>query len=72
MTFKPPLSVLIQKPVASLSDVMNDARSWLDSREIEPIEFKTYTTEAGDLALEIRFNTEDEAFLFAREFTGWR
>ena len=72
MTLKSPLSVLIQKPVASLSNVMNDARSWLDNRKIEPIEFKTFTNEAGDLALEIRFNTEDEAFLFAREFTWWR
>ena len=69
MTLKSPLSVLIQKPEASLGVVMSDARSWLDNRKIEPMVFKTYTTEAGGIALEIRFNTEDEAFLFAREFT---
>ncbi len=60
-------NIQIEKPVALLADTMNSIRSWLDSHKIQPIEFKSRSTE-GAIVCEIAFKAEDEAHLFAREF----
>ena len=68
MTLKSPTSVILEKAAPSLSDAMNDIRAWLDSRKIAPIEFKTAATKTGCVAVEIKFASQDEAYLFARAF----
>jgi hypothetical protein len=45
---------------------MNDIRSWLDYRKIEPALF---ASDRSGVGFEIAFNSEDEARLFEREFT---
>jgi hypothetical protein len=52
----------------SLDTPHSEIRSWLDSRKIEPIEFKTLPLDGGAIALNIRFRSEDEAYLFERAF----
>ena len=70
MTLKSPLHVIIEKPATSFADTMSAIRTWLDHNKIEPIEFKTLTADEERLALEIRFQREDEALLFDRAFAN--
>lgn len=60
--------VRVEQPEASLADIMNLIRLWLDSHKIEPAEFKTDTVKPGAIALDIRFKSEDEAQLFEQKF----
>ena len=61
--------VRIVKPsAASIGKTMNDMRVWLDTKKIEPIEFKTHGLANGLVQIELGFLTEDEASLFERQF----
>lgn len=69
----PPLSVVrVERPEQTFGETMNEIRSWLDSRKIQPAAFKADTTVPGAVAFEIRFSSEDEARLFQRAFAWCR
>ena len=73
MALKSPTVVILDSAVSEdpdrgLGDLMNEIRSWLDGRKIRPIEFKTLSRETGGVILEIKFRTEDEAYLFEQAF----
>jgi hypothetical protein len=57
-----------KKPEKSLSDTMNQVRTWLDHRKIGRVSFKPVAKADTGIGFEIRFNTEDEAELFEQEF----
>ena len=65
-----PTHVRIRKLSAKpIGDLMNEMRDWLDSKKIEPIEFKAHLLDAGGcVELELSFRTQDEASLFERQF----
>jgi len=58
-----------KKPGGSFGETMNDIRSWLDHRKIQPALFKPVASDRSGVGFEIGFNSEDEARLFEREFT---
>jgi hypothetical protein len=61
--------VRIEKAITTaLGDVMNEMRAWLDSRQIQPIEFKTRREDEGRVILEICFQSEEDARHFQRQF----
>ena len=61
-------SIHIETPVGtSLGDAMRDVRTWLDKQKIEPIAFKSNSI-GGVFHLDIRFQSQDEAQLFERDF----
>ena len=61
-------TVHIETPVGmSLGEAMNNIRSWLDTHKIEPTEFRENSIE-GVFILDIRFESQDEAHLFKRDF----
>ena len=68
MTLTSPRCVHVEKPEASFGPIMNDIRSWLDSQKIQPAEFRSGPAEPGVVALDIRFNRDDEADLFEHAF----
>ena len=68
MTLKTPHCVHVEKPEASFGSIMSEMRSWFDHRKIEPAEFKSLPTEPGVIALDIRFEHEEEAQLFDQAF----
>ena len=58
----------IETPVGTLlAASINDIRPWLDRHNIEPFEFKS-ETKSGVITLDIRFRSQDEAYLFERDF----
>ena len=68
MALKNSHCVHVEKPEGSFGAIMNDIRSWLDHRRIEPAEFKSLPTAPGVIALDIRFEHENEAQLFEQAF----
>jgi hypothetical protein len=63
-----PNTITLERPTgASFSKTMNEMRSWLDSKKIEPTYFKPVTRHNG-IGFEISFRNADEAELFEREF----
>lgn len=68
MPLKSPLNVVIEKPATSFAETLCEIRTWLDHNKIEPVEFKTLPVRGNGVALEIRFQHADEAFLFDRAF----
>lgn len=68
MPLDTPFSVRIEKTGSDLGKTMNEIRSWLDSKKIEPIEFRTLPLDGSIIALNIRFRSQDEAYLFEHEF----
>jgi hypothetical protein len=58
-----------KKPGGSFGETMNDIRSWLDHRKIQPALFKPVASDRSGVGFEIAFNSEDEGRLFEREFT---
>ena len=68
MTLNSPFSVRIEQPATRLGEIMSEIRSWLDRNKIEPVEFKTLLAVENSVALDIQFHSQDEAFLFEREF----
>ena len=68
MALAEPFTIYVKRPAGTaLGDVMNEARSWLDKSQIEPVEFKSVVNRAT-VGFEIRFRNQDEADLFEREF----
>jgi hypothetical protein len=55
-------------PSSTLSDLMNQIRTWLDSRKIEPSLFKIDHSDQGKVVLEIGFPTPDIAATFRQDF----
>lgn len=68
MALTPPFTVRIEAPGTSFGDTMNEIRTWLDHRKIQPALFMPVGN-AG-VGFSIAFNTENEARLFEREFAG--
>jgi hypothetical protein len=69
MALNPPFVVRVEKkPDRSFGAIMNDIRTWLDHRRIEPVSFQPVAKADTGLGFEIAFDTEDEAHLFEREF----
>jgi hypothetical protein len=63
-----PNTVTLERPTgASFGKTMNEIRSWLDSKKIEPTYFTPVTRHNG-IGFEISFRNSDEAKLFEREF----
>ena len=61
-------NVYVERPETEIREAMNMIRSWLDSHKIEPVEFKTTPTARASVVFDIRFQSEAEASLFARDF----
>ena len=53
---------------AFVGDTMNEIRSWLDHRKIQPASFRSLPVDGGGAGFEIGFNSEDEAHLFEKAF----
>jgi len=72
MPHRSPTVVILENvaldPDGGLGHVMNEIRSWLDGCKIQPVKFRTRPSEAGGVAVEIKFRTEDEAQLFDQAF----
>ena len=47
---------------------MNEIRTWLDHRKIEPISFEPVANAHRGVGFEIAFESEDEAYLFEEAF----
>ena len=62
-----PLTVRLEKPQGTLANTMSEVREWLDRHKIQPARFNIETTEVG-IALDIRFQAENEANLFQKSF----
>ena len=61
-------TIRIEKPVtASFGGTMNEIRTWLDHRKIQPVDSRPINTTYG-FGFELGFRTEDEARLFKRDF----
>jgi len=59
------VTVRVRKPDhASYAETMNRLRVWLDTANIEPVAFRSFS----DLSFEFIFRTEREAALFEDEF----
>ena len=62
------LLVRVKKPLhTSLQNLMNDMRSWLDHRGIEPVNFKPITLDSG-LAFDVSFCYLQQADVFRGKF----
>jgi hypothetical protein len=57
-----------KKPESSFRATMNEIRTWLDHRNIQPVSFKPVATADTGVGFEISFHNEDEAHLFKHEF----
>ena len=70
MALNSPVVVRIEKqPGGTFGGTMNDIRSWLDHRKIQPALFKPVASDRSGVGFEIGFNSEEEAHRFEREFT---
>ena len=68
MTLTAPRCVHVEKSGVPFAEIMNNLRAWLDHHKIEPAEFKSQAAAPDLLALDIRFEREEEAQLFERNF----
>ena len=65
----PPFVVRVKKqPEGSFGETMNNMRSWLDRRKIQPALFNSVFNALRGVGIEIGFDSEDEAELFERQF----
>lgn len=63
-----PVTISVERPAGTpLADIMNEVRTWLDAKRIEPVECKSVVGQQG-IGFEIRFPHPKEADLFQREF----
>ena len=68
MALTAPNTITLELPTgSSYGKAMNEMRSWLDSKKIEPTYFQPVTHHNG-IGFEISFRNSDEAELFEREF----
>jgi hypothetical protein len=58
------------KPEGSFGAIMNESRTWLDHRKIEPISFVPVAKPDSGVGFEIAFNNEDVARLFEKAFAA--
>lgn len=61
--------VSVRYQTQALANTMALMRVWLDSRKCGPTVFE-YERAGGDALIRIRFQSEDEAAAFARQFHG--
>jgi hypothetical protein len=60
--------IYIETPVGTpLGNIIHNVRPWLDRHKIQPVEFKSEIRN-GIITLDIRFRSQDEAYLFERKF----
>jgi hypothetical protein len=63
-----PITITVEQPNGRpLGQTMNEIRSWLDSKKIEPASF-TPIVAGGGVLFEIGFRSHHEAELFQQEF----
>jgi hypothetical protein len=63
-----PITITVEQPNdRPLGQIMNEIRSWLDSKKIEPASFKPIVA-GGGILFEIGFRSQHEAELFQQEF----
>lgn len=68
MALTGPMTVTFERPLGTpLGQSMNEIRSWLDDKKIEPASFKPIVA-GGSLIFEISFRDQHEAELFQQEF----
>ena len=72
MAVDSPFIVRVEKQPGGLSfgETMNNIRSWLDHRKIQPASFNSVFNALSGVEFEIAFNSEDEAHLFGEAFAG--
>src|SRR4029077_13211604 len=70
MALDPPFVVRVEKQPggSSFGETMNNIRSWLDHRKIQPASFNSVFNALSGVGFEIAFNSEDEAHLFEEAF----
>jgi len=68
MALNPPFTIRIETPETALAETMKEMRIWLDKHRVQPVEFKMATTGLPRIAFDIQFRSEDEAYLFERQF----
>jgi len=69
MALSPPFVARAEKrSERSVGAVMNEIRTWLDHRKIEPISFEPVAKADRGVGFELCFNSHDEAHLFDQEF----
>lgn len=69
MALDPSFVVRVEKqPGGTFGETMNNIRSWLDHRHIQPASFNPVANARSGVGFEISFSSEDEAHLFEREF----
>jgi hypothetical protein len=62
------VTVRVEKPTTvSFGRTMNEIRTWLDHRKIQPIEFRPVPAYYG-FGFQISFGSEEDAQLFQRDF----
>jgi hypothetical protein len=63
-----PITIIVEQLNGrSLGQTMNELRSWLDSKKIEPASFNPIVA-GGGILFEIGFHSHHEAELFQQEF----
>ena len=68
MALTTPIAIAVELPIGmSFGNAMNEVRSWLDSKKIEPASFKPVTRHDG-IGFEISFRSSREAELFQQTF----
>lgn len=72
LTVSNPLIRLVVPARTSLSDLMNQIRTWLDARKIETSLFRIERTDQGVVVFEIGFPSPDVAATFRHDFDGAR
>ena len=73
MALNPPFVVRVEKkPGSSFGAIMNEIRTWLDHRKIEPISFEPVANAHRGVGFEIAFESEDEAYFSKRPFAPER
>ena len=70
MALDPPFVVRVEKQSggSSFGGTMDNIRSWLDHRKIQPALFNSVFNALSGVGFEIAFNSEDEACLFEQAF----
>ena len=67
MALNPPFVVRVEQiPETGISfgKIMNDIRTWLDNRQIQPVDFKTIPSSSGGVGFEITFANQHDARFF--------
>ena len=68
MAQDPSKCVRVAATISAFGAMMNEIRSWLDHRKIQPTGFKTNADGEESVVFDISFAEDDEAHLFERAF----